>query len=215
MMRVRSTVLGDPGNLEAPPGTEPWATAMRLRIQNKLKERDDAEESLESARDAFIKHEGWRQLRDRRGRRFATWEQFCSAPKPFGLGTTAETIEAEVQERNRGGQPGNRNAAKDKPKNEVDNVNFVSKGGNSAIYLCQRLKRKKQFRLLARVQSGELTAHAAARLAGIVKTKTHVEQLLKLWDRTSTIDRREFLRLIRADDSEDSDRDLDPSRLSV
>ena len=65
-----------------------------------------------------------------------------------------------------GGTVGNKNAAKgEKDKNGVDNVNSVSKGGNSPTYALRRLKRDRPD-LARKVEVGELSANAAAVMAG-------------------------------------------------
>jgi hypothetical protein len=68
-----------------------------------------------------------------------------------------------------GGQEGNQNAAKDKEKNEGDNITFVSpKRGTGRTYTLRRLKRDRPD-LAAKVTAGEISANAAALEAGIRK----------------------------------------------
>ncbi|HMF96092.1 MAG TPA: hypothetical protein VKE96_17435 [Vicinamibacterales bacterium] len=84
-MRVRHSTLGDPGDLHAEPSSRPWAIAMHLRLLNIFKECQSAGEALMSACSAFQKHEGWRQLSDRKGHPFKSWDEFYRTPTPFGL----------------------------------------------------------------------------------------------------------------------------------
>jgi len=184
MIAARASTLGDGGDLDAPPGSAAWAVAMRLRLQAKLKERDFAKESLESARKAFWKYEGWRALRDQQGRPFPDWPTFCETRKPFGLGTTADAVDAEIVLRRRG-RPLKAEAGKGNP------ITFSRGTGHS--YLLARLERDYP-KLAAKVRSGELKAKAAARIAGIVKAKTPLEQLHHWWQKASAAERTQFLK---------------------
>lgn len=188
MSTERVSVLGERGDPNAPPGSPAWATFMRLRLQSKLKERDFAEESLESARNAFRAAEGWRALRDQRGRPFADWATFCATRQPFGLGTSAEAVDAEIVLRSHGGDRKSAAAV-----NQVDRVKL--KGGNQTAYLLARLDRDDPV-LAARVRSGELKAKTAARLAGVIKTKTPLDHLRHWWEKARPADRAVFKREI-------------------
>lgn len=66
--------------------------------------------------------------------------------------------------------------------------------GNSRAYLLTRLE-KKDKTLYADVVAGNLSAHAAARQVGIIKTKTKtpLEQLEDWWMKASVEERQIFL----------------------
>jgi hypothetical protein len=74
-----------------------------------------------------------------------------------------ELTAAKVKQQlgHKGAQPGNQNASKQ--QNEHSNATFVSRGSD---YIRARLERDGRTELLARVDSGELSAHAAAIEAG-------------------------------------------------
>jgi hypothetical protein len=74
-------------------------------------------------------------------------------------------------------------------KNQGYNVTL--KRGNRQAYYLARLDRDRP-ELAAQVRAGELKAYAAARLAGIVKTKTPLEHLRHWWSKASETDRRTF-----------------------
>lgn len=91
---------------------------------------------------------------------------------PFG--------EAVTLGKNKGGQPGNKNAI----KNEGYNITFVSnrlkERGTSRAYILARLDRDGHAELAAKVRAGELSANAAAITAGFRKQSTAIERALKL-----------------------------------
>lgn len=108
------------------------------------------------------------------------FEDFVTAKPLAGLGSSMEqlrglcirspnalrAIDSEVSAAGKqGGQEGNQNAAKD--KNERNNITSVSRG-TSASHTLKRLKRDDP-QLAQRVIDGELSAHAAAILAGFRK----------------------------------------------
>jgi hypothetical protein len=111
------------------------------------------------------------------------------APELFELPYEAAALGAH------GGQPGNRNAAKDKPENEGDNVTSVSDRGNSATYTIRRLKRDRPD-LADRVVAGEMSANAAAIEAGFRRKPTPLDQLTVAWGKASGDEKTEFLRQV-------------------
>ena len=133
--------LSSVGKPEAEPGSPEWAIYTRARIQELLGERESSIEHLSYAWDAMIKHEGWRHLYSHKKQPFASFENFCFEPKPWGLGYKREAIEQIIKERKaaRGGQLGNQNALKsytlgykeDNNKNE----SLIRSGRKSCGYL--------------------------------------------------------------------------------
>lgn len=185
-MRTKVQVLGDPGDLGAPPGSHPWAVAMRLELLNTYQQRDDYANHLQRMRDWFLVNEGWRVLKDSRGRPFDSWEAFCEARSPYGLGTKADHLDAEVERRklqDRDGRP---------RKDETVRGERLSHGENAA-YLLARLDKGQHDELAAQVRAGTLKAKTAARQAGIIKPKSILQQLETLWTKASDAERRAFL----------------------
>lgn len=88
----RVSTLGDAGDLSAPVGSRPWAVAVRARFLLELSNLASLQHHLTNLRDALKRHDGWKSLTDSTGQPFTSWEAFCGAPKPYGLGmpTAAE-----------------------------------------------------------------------------------------------------------------------------
>jgi hypothetical protein len=82
----RGAVLGDPGDLNAPVGSEPWAIAVRLELQATLAQVHDVEMRLERYATILRHTAGWRALRAGDGTPFPSFDAFCREPKPYGLG---------------------------------------------------------------------------------------------------------------------------------
>lgn len=99
MVPERITVIGDAGDLSAPPGSRPWAVATRLLIQGHLHTTTSNAQHLSAHLRGMREHEGWRQLTDARGAAFRTYEAFCVHPEPFGLGYDAPSLDQIIRER--------------------------------------------------------------------------------------------------------------------
>lgn len=179
-MRARTSTLGETGDLHAPLGSRDWAVAVRQKLASCL---HDAEFSSEQARvwfDAMRRHEGWKQLEARGGRRFISFEEFCIAKQPQGLGYEVEAIEQIIRERKQA--EARAKAIDDKTvnsgsgpltKEERDNDDIVINRrtglGNSADYLTARIKRDHP-EVFERMKAGEFSSVRQAALeAGIVR----------------------------------------------
>ena len=168
---VRRQILGDIGNLSAPPGSRDWAMAVRARLASSL---HDAEFSAEEAKgwfDAMQTHQGWKQLVDAKDNRFLSYEAFCAAPLPFGLGYCLEDIdriirdrrEKEAADRAKEAKPPGKTGRPEKGTHCV----LLSKGSNDRR-VAQIAKRRPD--ILERMKAGEFkSVRAAALEAGIVK----------------------------------------------
>jgi hypothetical protein len=173
---TRTSILGDVGNLAASPGSTAWATALRLELQQTLKDRQDSENHLQRWCDVFRAQSGWRALVDRQGRRFTSWDAFCRHPQPEGLGKSAEAIDAELLRRQGRESDAPRDAKGQYLQSKRDNVTFGR--GNQRRYILARLardandpeleadKRTLCSTLLQKVTGCELSAHQAALQAG-------------------------------------------------
>jgi hypothetical protein len=75
--------IGRPG---ARVGSVAWAQHLRVQSQNII---DDAANAPQQAKDFvafFIEHRAWTLLTNAGGAKFASFKEFCEAPKPFGWG---------------------------------------------------------------------------------------------------------------------------------
>lgn len=184
MTTHRTVVLDEVGNPNAERGSRPWAIHMRGELQRLMKDAESDAIQLEFTRDAMIQHEGWRVLDDAAGRPFSSFEAFCSAKKPFGLGYNRDFIDRIISDRKAktaqehatqeaagqgrmildSGPPtkeeqANRNQITDKP---------IPRGTDPG-YLTARIARDRPD-ILERMQAGEFpSVRAAALEAGIVK----------------------------------------------
>jgi hypothetical protein len=87
-------------------------------------------------------------------------------------------------------QPGGRG-------NQQTSYNVTSLGkGNRSAYLAARIRRDYPDVFVAFERGEHKSVHAAAKAAGIVKVKTPLQQLYKLWEKVSPEDRLTFLRNI-------------------
>jgi hypothetical protein len=78
--------LGDPGDLSAPPGSRPWATAVRGELIATLHNIRFYADHLASMNRLMREHDGYKQLYDSRGQPFSDYAAFCVEPEPWGLG---------------------------------------------------------------------------------------------------------------------------------
>jgi hypothetical protein len=74
------------GDLSAPPGSRPWAEAVRLKTLTCISALKDTPESATQYLDAIVKHEAWRQMSKPDGSTFGSLEEFCAHRRPWGLG---------------------------------------------------------------------------------------------------------------------------------
>lgn len=166
-MKERTSMLGEVGDPSAPPGSRPWAVAVREDIWSEYRDRESASEHLAVNVSGFLRHEGWKALVDRKGRPFASWEAFCRAPRPFGLGLPPEELAVEVERRAKlragPGRPkkGEGNAA---------NSGVPLHHGTDVRSTLARLERDAP-ELAAEVIAGAKSANAAAIEAGF-RTRT-------------------------------------------
>src|SRR5919109_1488582 len=91
--------LGEAGDLGAPPGSQPWAIAVRHEVQGALDRLETYTAHLKQTLHLLREHEGYRQLYDRRGRPFTSYTAFCLEPEPWGLGADPASMEALLAQR--------------------------------------------------------------------------------------------------------------------
>ena len=205
----RSSLLDEHGDLGAEPGSRPWAVAVRREIQSGLKNVKSKADYLESMVTKFEKHHGYKQLNDWDGNPFVSYEYFCLAKYPYGLGYSKNHIDQIVHER-RSAQAlaanpevkelgEHRRPTKEEEENKGDNVTFTERG-NSSSYLVRRLKRDAP-EIAEGLANGEYpSARRAAIVAGIIRVPTPLEQIIKLWEKLNEEDKQAFFEFI--DESE-------------
>lgn len=164
----------------------------------------------------ILERDDWKRRTSRKGTvvEFSTFDEF--AIHKLGLAVPADKVREIVEVHgasakvhtalaNRAGAPnGNRNAAKDKENNNSDNIRIDLPrgktlgdiGGTSREYTVARLERDRPD-LAARVESGEMSANAAAREAGFRKAQKDKNPILvcaNRWERASARQREAWLR---------------------
>lgn len=96
--KVRTVTVGDPGDLAAAPGSQPWAIAVRLQIQSLLKDNASSIKHLRTWLRGMEEYAGYRQLTDENGQPFPSYAAFCNAKPPWGLGYPPEVIDQILKE---------------------------------------------------------------------------------------------------------------------
>ena len=131
------------------------------------------------------------------GEPFLSWEDFCQYPEPYGLGLSAEQVEAILDRSNAGkrlsavlGEHGTNQHTR---RQDMTTSGPPSgKCGNSTAYLEGRLRRSHPG-IAAALDRGEYrSVHAAAKAAKIVKDPDPLRELKRWWGRASDCDRAQF-----------------------
>lgn len=102
-MKARTQTPDELGSLDAPRGSREWAIAVRTEAFCRLSDQRNNARSLRSFVALMAEHEGWKELRGPDGKHFRTFEAFCSARSPFGLGMTADEIALFARETGKAG----------------------------------------------------------------------------------------------------------------
>jgi hypothetical protein len=198
--------LDDIGREDAEWGSRDWCAYVRLYICTTFDHARSTVNRVQGNLKIMRDEEHYFRLQDRDGRDFATWEDFCQYPRPWGLGISADVANAIIDE-----PDGSRRVAhvaaevmaRAKPlaahgevgkgRGRVDNVNSKTDGGNSADYLAARIKRDRPD-IAERVEAGEFRSiRSAAIEAGIVKKRGPVEAAMSAWRKMSMEDQEQFL----------------------
>jgi len=172
--------LGETGDLSAPPGSRPWAIAVRLEIEACLHNTQTSAARLAWLIQTMEEHAGYKQLTDERGQVFATYRAFCEAKPPWGLGYSPDVIDRIINERKtaqqRAEQPATLFDAHRPTDEERNNFDYVkdNPGGNSADYLTARIARDRPD-ILEDMRAGKYKSVRAAALdAGIVRARISI-----------------------------------------
>lgn len=218
-MTATVVVLGDQvGDARAPIGTSPWVQAFRLRLKGLL---DQAEQSVGRVRSdlEMMRDKDWfRQLDDRRGHPFMTFESFCEAPWPQGLGLPNGVGPAIIAERNQAkrlavleqevedarilatpSERGKRGGRGKKATTETSQLSTSSKK-----HILSELKTSAPD-ILRRYRAGEFKSAAAARREAVKqgllkprKNRTTLQVLRATWRKATPDERRAFLEEVRS-----------------
>jgi hypothetical protein len=100
-MKTSRTDFVDPGygDAAAPVGTEPWAQRWRLDFQNVVKNLPMYPEAAVSFYQSGTQNRAWTLVKKSDGRPFRTFEEFCEAEQPWGLGIEHPTFIRYLQAR--------------------------------------------------------------------------------------------------------------------
>ncbi|MEH2374197.1 hypothetical protein [Nostoc sp.] len=97
-LKAHIKTLGNAGDLTAPPGSRPWAIAVKLEIQAVLHDAVFNAQQLKAWRDLMKEYNGYQQLVDERGKPFKSYEELCKTQPPFGLGYESSDIDKIINE---------------------------------------------------------------------------------------------------------------------
>lgn len=175
---IRTTVLGDTGDLSAEPGSPRWIKAVYFKACSAVNDATKTREYVETWVGALLERNNYQQLADDRGQRFMFWSDFCAARQPFGLGYSPEAIEALLLQRPTTAQLAEKAApiAKQGRPLKVDekgsDTTFVE--GRGSEYLTARIARDRPD-VLEGMKRGEYpSVRSAAKAAGIVSERWSV-----------------------------------------
>jgi hypothetical protein len=191
------TSLNAHGDLSAPPGSRPWAIAVRRELQSAIHDRESDTLTLKRFLRLMEEHEGYKALTDARGETFRSYRAFCEARHPIGLGYDPEMLQLVIDER-KAAQARASTAGPLAAHGEIGNGRSrdsvsISNGKRDADYLTARIARDRPD-ILERMKAGEYkSVRAAAIDAGIVKVPTTLEKLNRAWEMASPDERAAFL----------------------
>jgi len=197
---VTISTLNAHGDLSAPPGSRPWAIAVRRELQSAIDNRESDTMNLKRFLLLMEQHEGYKVLTDARGRPFRSYRAFCEARHPIGLGYDPEMLQLVIAERKTAEQRAtattelreHRRPTIEEASNKGNNITFTR--GTNPEYLAARIARDRPD-ILERMKAGEYpSVRAAAIEAGIVKVPTALDTLRKAWTKASADERATFLR---------------------
>ena len=89
--------FGSAGNLSAPPGSLPWAIAVRGEMQSEIHDLRFKAEQLKVWRNLMKDKEGWKQLKNKHGQTINSYHELCAYSPPTGLGMSASKIDAIIE----------------------------------------------------------------------------------------------------------------------
>jgi hypothetical protein len=152
----------DMGDRTAPKGSEPWCRWLHFEILRLIEDKEQLGDRLQVHVSAFEDTTAYQKLRDQNGRPFIDFADYCQTPPPYGLGRLPAVVHEEAEIRAAGPHGGDRRS--EEFKNQGYIVTLKDRG-NASKYTVARLERDRPD-LAARVEAGEMSAHAAAIEAG-------------------------------------------------
>ncbi len=181
------TPLWEAGDLSAPPGSRPWALAVRLELQALLHDAESNADRLQRNLRGMREHEGHRQLEDPQGQPFPTFERFCVCAPPFGLGYDVGALDQIVAERKsaqvKAQAPGVVGGHGGRRRTKQGSARTLVKRGDNVEYTAAVLARDHPEHL-QKLQTGEYkTAAEARRAAGIARKYPKVTPTPKGFER--------------------------------
>ncbi|MBD2560966.1 MULTISPECIES: hypothetical protein [Nostoc] len=97
-LKAHIETLGNAGDLNALPGSRPWAIAVKLEMQAVIHDAVFNAQQLKAWRDLMKEYDGYQQLVDEHGKPFKSYEELCKAQPPFGLGCEPLDIDKLISE---------------------------------------------------------------------------------------------------------------------
>lgn len=202
--KVRTSVLTELGDLGAEPGSRSWSIAVRDEMRMALDKAAFDSRQFETYQRLFVEHRGWESLTDKKNHRFLSYEAFCLADSPHGLGYDLDAINRIVAERKSAealaakAEPLNGHGGdRSEPKGQGNNVTLPTRG-NRSEYLTARIARDRPD-ILERMKGGEFkSVRKAAIEAGIVKVPTAVERIVKATGKLQSDERIETIKKLFA-----------------
>jgi hypothetical protein len=191
----RVTIVAEErGDIHAEPGTHAWAVAVRDQINLAIKDTSSRATFIKSLVELLKQHQGYKSLTGKDGKPFASFEAFCLAPSPYGLGHRPEELNAIILARwaaqHHAETPKPLMLAdevahlavsvREKKRNDPDyhynhnNNDRVKTQGTSSDYLTARIARDRPD-ILERMKAGEFrSVRQAAIEAGIINPRKRI-----------------------------------------
>jgi hypothetical protein len=217
MAKLLKTLFSDRGDLTAPKGSLQWCVAVREEARKSLESEKTTREHVRRWVSALQDNGCFRQLKDRDGNAFLTWELFCAERPPYGFGMTSEEVEALIESKPRtmaavksarenqepsrdgpGAPEGNRNAAKNNGA-EKEKRHNCPRGSNQSSTRIRKLRRDCP-EAAEKLERGEFKSVAAAERWSKGedpnpprKVPTRLERVQRLCKALSKQERRQFL----------------------
>jgi hypothetical protein len=153
-MKPAVEIITDPRDvvryLSSPEGSRDWAIGLRYEVQAHAGHTDGDATHLADCLYALYDSKGWRYLRTGQGGSFESFEEFCRAKPPYGLGLNwrkARTILDQSQEST---------PAKDAPKPPPNGNGFTNGTSRATAHLPPLIQAKQACRGLSRLEQADL-----------------------------------------------------------
>jgi hypothetical protein len=192
-MTVRISQLDDLGDRDAPPGSPAWAKYFLGRAKIASQQLDSDVSRLQGLIQILEEHEAWKAFG------YLSLDTLCK--KEIGI---EPNVLAAIRKAPPHSKLGNILATlflteplqQGRRTELLYNVKKLKRAGNQSSYLAARLNRDHPD-IVEQLQAGEFKSiYAAAKAAGIVKTKTPGQWLVHWWNRANDNERQEFLNQI-------------------